>query len=283
MTVLRPPLAVAALLAAACGSEPPPPPASAPAPAPAPVVPADPAGFLRALVPGTGGPLLVVYRLEGPAGIEGTLEIMTRPGIHARENWTVRVPLDGGAPLVRTATTIVGPAGIVTTTSDGATFARRLPFAAWAEAYAAAPATERRRIAEAVRRFHEQVAAARAEHRGNRKTVAGLDCLALRVAAQSLCLWEEAGLALRYRGPLVSAEAVRIDRAPALADGAFDLPPIPDDAPPSEDFADLAARPAAEILDRLADADPGVLARVALANLRPPSGLFELPSSARRP
>ncbi len=274
---MRPPrVAVLALvLVAACTAEAPPPADAQPRPAER-AVPADARGFLTELLPGTGGDVLVVHRLEGPEGIGGSLEILARPGGRRRENWTVRIPVAGGRTVERSATVLVGPEGIVATASDGTRHVRRLPLAAWAAAFARAPADERRRIVASVRAFHRQVAEARRGHPGTRRTVAGTDCLWLRVAAQTVCLWEEAGIPLRYEGPLVAAEAVRVDRAPAFSADAFDLPEIPADAPVAAGFADLAQKPPEAVLAALAEGDPDVLSRIAVPGLRPPSGLFEV-------
>ncbi|RMG96850.1 MAG: hypothetical protein D6705_10200 [Deltaproteobacteria bacterium] len=271
-------LSVVVAVGPGCGEAPSGPARPSPAPDDGTVqsVPADASGFLAELLPSVGHDLLVVYRLEGPEGISGSLEIMTRPGGWRRENWTVRIPVEGQGEVVREGTVRIGPNGVVVTPPDGgAPAAYRLPFGDWARAFAAAPYERRRRIVDALRAFAEQVADARRQHPGMRRTVAGIDCLALRVAAQSLCMWEEAGLPLRYEGPLLAAEAVRVDRAPDLAEGAFDLPTIPPTAAAAEGFEDLVARPVAEVLDALAEGDPDVLSRVAVSGFRPPTGLVD--------
>ena len=66
---------------------------------------------------------------------------------------------------------------------------------------------------------------ARAEAPGETQTIAGVACMELSLAGRKVCLWEEAGLPLRYEGPSFSLVATKVDRDTAIDDAQFKLPP----------------------------------------------------------
>ncbi len=270
--MIHPGRVLALLLALpACGG-PPSAPQAAPAPAPEPALPGTASGFLRELLPLPSEALVVVYDLEGPGGLSGSLEILARPGGLRRENWRLELPVPGRGQLARRATRIVTPARMWAASEGAAGTVTPLPLARLAGAYEDLDPSRRRAVIEAVRAWYGELARARHEHPGQVREVAGVTCTWMRVAAQSLCMWEEAGLPLRYEGPALTAEAVRIDRAPTLSDDAFDLPHQAATArnlPPPEALAGVGP----ELLERLAAGDVAPLALTVQPGFRPPLDL----------
>ncbi len=252
------------------------------APAPAAVEAALPTtadGFLRELLP---LPAPAVYEVHGPGGLQGTLELLARPGGQRRENWTLRLARDGKAMVTRRATRIFTPARMWAGGEGRPGVVAPLPLADLGRAYEALPPARRRAVVRAVRDWHEELARARREHPGELRTVAGQTCTWTRAAAQTLCMWEEAGLPLRYEGPALSAEAVRIDRAPALtlASDAFELPPAAARArevPAPERLARIGP----DLLDRLEVGDVAALALTLQPGFRPPLDDSEAPSAGQ--
>lgn len=180
--------------------------------------------FLARLVPlPDGEPVVIVYDVKGPGGLVGSLELMARPGGWRRENWTLERPnVEGNATRLR-GSTIQTP-GRMWSAMEGkpetAVWAES-PLADLGEAYLALDPESRARAVESLDRWHADLAAARAEHPGDTREVAGTPCLQLEIAAQSLCLWERTGLPLRYVGSQFTVEAVRVEATARVTDATF--------------------------------------------------------------
>jgi hypothetical protein len=56
------------------------------------------------------------------------------------------------------------------------------------------------------------------------RQILGIECLWLRLAAQSLCLWEETGLPMAYEGSRFALKALEVDRVPEVRADTFALP-----------------------------------------------------------
>ncbi|TPV95111.1 MAG: hypothetical protein B7733_11695 [Myxococcales bacterium FL481] len=261
--------------------------------------PSDRAGILRALAPMPDDSVVVVYAVEGPGGLTGTMELLARAGGYRRENWNVQLPLKSpdtsdkstrprAAPSSDKATrsaiaaspTATMPSAAMSSAEDkpspgallptdaasstatmqpaelspptGApastpsinvrmtvieTPDRRwqardgeasepvdAPLGALAQAYLDLDPRSQRRVAKTLARWQADLAAARREHPGPRETVLGIDCLALTVAEQELCLWEEADIALVHRANGIKLRARSVERSVELGAHAFVIP-----------------------------------------------------------
>jgi hypothetical protein len=191
------------------------------APDPAPSTEAE---FLQALAPLPGAGVRVVYDVDGPGSLDGTLEILARPGGFRRENWALTRPSTDGAVRQVRGSTIQTPSASWSGIEGEAGTKTASPLEGLARAYLALEPASRAAAAENLRRWHADLRQARTEHPGDVREIAGTGCLQMRVAAQDLCLWEEAGLALEYRGAEFTVVATRIELDTAIEDGAFALP-----------------------------------------------------------
>ena len=170
-----------------------------------------------------GPAIRIVYEVQGPGGLEGTLEVMAKPGGHRRENWTLRRVVGEEAREVR-GTTIQTP-DLTWSGQDGQTgVVTAAPIGALAAAYLDLASADRARVAESLRRWHADLEQARAAHPGDVHEIAGQSCLRMRIAAQDLCLWEQTGLPLDYRGAEFRLEATHVDTSAKIAADAFALP-----------------------------------------------------------
>lgn len=272
----------AVVIGGACkgGAEPTPDGSARPAPTAEPLaapIPRDRGGFLRELAPLPHGAVLVVYRLTGPGDLRGTLELIVKRGGLRRENWTVQIPVPGREPQSRRGTVIQTPDLVysqVPTGAQGDEVAETLgrsPVGPLADAYAALDAARQDRVVAALRAWHRDLAGARGEHPGETRTIAGRACLWTRVAAQSLCIWEEAGVPLYYEGGAFTVEAIRIDVNPQLAADAFEV--ATGDRAPSPVPTELAIDPT-QALTKLEVGKYGAIALALAPGFRPPAGLM---------
>lgn len=233
--------------------------------------------FLRRLVPLPSPAIEVVYDVTGPAGLEGELRLWVRPGGWRREAWTLRVPMPGreapdeSAVVTKvTGLTIQTPDRIWTAVGDEVGTVTQNRIGDLAEAYLALDPTARVDVISALDGWYARLDAARDDAPGQRKTVAGLDCLQTRVAAQNVCLWESAGLPLTYQGSEFSLRAVKVDRSPELPDDAFELPSRAANAEAVPIPKSLELDPEAAV-KKLANGDYAPLALVLTPGFRVPS------------
>jgi hypothetical protein len=241
---------LAGTLAIACGQR------EAPRPA-ATIAAADPIpdtfeGFLAAVAPLPFQALVVVYDVRGPAGLEGTMEVLARPGGYRRHNWRLQLPLPGAAPVEIQGSSVTRPDAQWVEEGDQIASVTARPWSVLAQAYVAATPTQRRAVMAAVDGWHGSVAKARVRHPGDVQTVGGIECLKTQVAAQTLCIWEETGLPLKVEGAGFSIEARHVDTRAELGARAFHSP-VP--VPPSD-----VVGPA--ILRSLASGDVTILAQM---------------------
>jgi hypothetical protein len=205
-------------------------------------VPADREGFLAELAALPFDSVIVVYDVEGPAGLQGTLEVLARPGGYRRENWRLELPLSlaDPEPVVETieGSMVQTPEVIWTEGIDGSPVRRPSPLGPLARAFTRLPQSERERVIHNLRDWRAELAAGRAEHPGEVHEVLGKPCLQSTVAGHALCVWEEAGLPLTYTGGPFSVVAKHIEHDVELGREAFTVPEggqVPTDAPAAFD------------------------------------------------
>jgi hypothetical protein len=235
------------VLAAACANEPAPiaiAPAAAPVQLPSAIrpIPADRDGVLHELAPLPAPSIVVVYDVTGPAGLVGTLEVLAAPGGRRRENWTLRLPVDGSDHDLRGSK--VRTPDAVWQSPDG-TAGRLVParLGAIADAIVDLDPATRTKVIELVRQWRGELDDARREHPGSVETIAGVECVRVPVGTGEVCTWEATGLPLRYVGPSSFAIVARhIDRESVLGASAFDIPL----------GAERLAAPPFDVLDRVA-------------------------------
>jgi hypothetical protein len=177
--------------------------------------------FLAELSPLPSDALLVVYDVEGPGGLDGTLEVMLRPGGWRRENWSLALPVAGDR-VELTGTTIQTPDAIYVDGPEGRD-ARRIGIGALADAWLDLDPDTQHAVIDGLRRMHERRTGARPPD-ASTETVLGLPCRAERIAAQDVCMWEAAGLPLRASGGGFHLEAIRVQLDPDLGATAFAIP-----------------------------------------------------------
>jgi hypothetical protein len=231
-------------------------------PAPSRPMPTTREEFLAELSPLVSDPLLVVYAVQGPGGIAGTLEVMARRGGWRRENWSIAIDV-AGEPMTLGGSTIQTPDAIFVEGPEGRS-AATASLGALADAWLARDQQTQRRVVATIRAHHDRLAAADEGESRPVESVLGVECRATRMAGQDLCMWHAAGLPLRYEGGGFSLQAIAIDRAPQLGGSAFTIPPDVTALP------DPQAIDAGAALDSLAD---GAMPRVAtwlIAGLRWP-------------
>ena len=185
-------------------------------------VPGSAEAFLEALLPVAGGGVRVVYDVTGPAEMAGILEIEVAPGALRRDAWTVRMASAEGGVQVE-GLTIARPEQVWTGAKGSAGAVVDAPLRRLAERFAAQKLDRRSRIMRGVRAWRADLAIARQENPGDTESVAGQDCVKLQIAAQEICLWEELGIPLRYRGERFTIEANKIEPT-SIAASQFDLP-----------------------------------------------------------
>jgi hypothetical protein len=181
-------------------------------------------GFLAELAPQPGGDLFVAYDVKGPAGIAGSLELVTRAGGYRRETWSIVLQVDGQEDVRIEGVTIQTPERVWTGVGNEPGVVTTSPLHALADAYLTLQPVEQARVVASLRAWHADLAKVRAKHPGEVKEILGVRCLWLQIAAQHLCLWEEMGIPLRYRGRSYSLEATRLERESEVSDHIFVFP-----------------------------------------------------------
>lgn len=227
-------------------------------------LPSDREGILRELAPLPSAALLVVYEVEGPGGVTGSLEVLARPGGYRRENWTIHVPLGEEGSRQLDGTTVQTPEGVWIEGSDEAPTPS--PLGALAEAWLALPEGPRRAVVEQLRAHRQSLALARAAEDAATEHVLDVPCHVTRVATLEMCLWEAAGLPLRYASDGLRLRAIHIDDRANIGEHAFEPPEHPRaDVPAVEGFDAAAA------LQRAAEGDLAELAPWLHPGLRLPT------------
>lgn len=229
------------------------------------VVPGSREGFLHVLAPMPSEGLAVSYVVSGPAGLSGSLEILVAPGGRRREAWSLELPMPDGESYWIEESAVQTEDYVWTGSGDGLEV-QRAPLGAIADAYLRLPHAERKRVVESLDAFRRRIVDARVEHPGPQREVLGVPCLATRLAAQELCVWEETGLPLEYRGNAFSLELQSIDEQADVPEEAFAVPKAVERAAPSVDLDPEQS------LRRLARRDYAELGPLLHAGLRLPLG-----------
>lgn len=226
-------------------------------------VPRDREAMLRALAPLPTEALLVVYEIDGPGGIGGSLEILARPGGYRRENWTIHVPLGQQEERRLAGSTIVTPDGVWVEGRAPQTLSPS-PLGALADAALGLPDDALRAVLEQLEIRRATLAEARADESAESERILDVPCHVTRVATIEMCLWEATGLPLRYRSDGLALRVVNIDHDASIGAHAFDLP-----------FETKATGPAnfdtRDALRRLAEGDLAGLSPYLHPGLRLPS------------
>lgn len=186
-------------------------------------LPADRAAILRELAPLPSEALLVVYEVEGPGGVTGSLEVLARPGGFRRENWTIHVPLGEEGERQLDGSTVQTPDGVWIEGADAPPTPS--PLGALAEAWLALPEASRRAVVEQLRAHRHALALARAAETEPPEQILDRPCHVTRVATIELCLWEATGLPLRYASDGLRLRAIHVDEHASIGEQAFDPPP----------------------------------------------------------
>jgi hypothetical protein len=219
--------------------------------------------FLAELAPLPHDAVRIEYDVTGPGGMVGTLDLLAAPGGRRRESWSLTLARAHADPIAIKGGAVQTADRAWTDAVDGAAVVRRVPLGPIADAYLRLPDLARVKVMASLRRYHAELAAARATHRGERETVNGQSCLLTRVAGHDLCIWEETGLPLRYQGMTftILARAITLDGDVDAA--AFALPPGGTRAADDDTVFDAASS-----LERLAEGDAAELGRILQPGLR---------------
>ena len=237
-------------------------------PRPEPVVdalPGDRAAILRELAPLPSEALLVVYEVEGPGGVTGSLEVLARPGGLRRENWTIHVPLGEEGSRQLDGFTVQTPEGVWIEGSDAAPTPS--PLGALAEAWLALPESSQRAVVEELRAHRAALAQARAAEAEAPEQILGVPCHVTRVATIEMCLWEATGLPLRYASDGLRLRVIHIEEHANIGEHAFDPPPSAHTKPTTA----VAGLDATAALRRAAEGDLAELAPWLHPGLRLPT------------
>lgn len=181
--------------------------------------------FLAELLPlpdGAGEAIELRYTITGPA-LSGELVTVIAAGGRRRDRWELRSSA-GDAGLRADGITIINAQDIWTGHDGGAGERRANHLGELARAYLALEPDARAAVVDSIRAWHQTLAEQRERHAGERAQILGVSCLLTRVAAQNVCMWEEAGLLLHYEGAAFTVDATKIDRSIELGPDSFDLP-----------------------------------------------------------
>jgi len=177
-------------------------------------------GFLAVLAPLPSDAVRVTYDVEGPGGLSGELEILLLAGGRRREAWVLELPLRDGATH-RIESSAVQTEDYAWVGSGGDLEIERSPLGALADAYLGLPQSERRVIVDSLDSFRSRIASARKSVAAPDREILGVPCLSTRLAAQDLCVWEETGLPLDYRGNAFSLRAREVVMDAPIPPDAF--------------------------------------------------------------
>lgn len=220
--------------------------------------------FLAELLPLPKGPISIDYAVQGPGGIDGTMRVVMAEGGRRRETWSLQMPMPAGDTVAIKGSTIVTPDHTWTDAAEGSATIRARSLGKLADAYLQADDDTQRAITKNVRTWHHEIEQGRRAHPGAQDTMLGQSCLRSRVAGQSLCVWEAAGLPLEYRSETFSLQATQIHTAFALPSDAFDVPEGAQVTASARDFDPTGA------LARVADGDLAQIIAVLQPSLRLP-------------
>jgi hypothetical protein len=145
--------------------------------------------------------------------------------------------------------------------------ARSRPLRSVAKAYVALDAEQRARVMDTIRQWHEDLEAARVEHPGDNEEILGETCLLTRIAGQTLCMWEQAGLPLRHEASAFNVRVTSIVRGKKIADEVF----VPPGGPPSAPTIDSSSPDAEALLEALAAGNYAPIAKLTAVRLSPPA------------
>ncbi len=212
-------------------------------------IPTTAEGFLAEVSPLPASAVRVVYDVNGPTGLTGSLEVIVGRGGLRRENWSLTVEVDG-EPAAFAGSTVQTPRAIFSEGPQGESISP-VGLGQLADAYVAADSATRARAVASLRRLHASVAVADFESAPQTDELLGITCRRMRLASQDLCMWDATGLPLRYTGDTFALHAVRIELDPELTERAFQ---IATPAPRPDDGFDAKAA-----LQALADGSYGVL------------------------
>lgn len=216
--------------------------------------------FLRLFARLPDAPIHVHYAVSGPR-MSGTLDLWVDEGGYRREAWSLEMPssLDEGADLVAVAGLAIQTPEVLWSAVEGESGVKReSPLGAIADRYLALSAEDKDAVATTLRAWSKSVEKARSESPGETDTIAGIECLEMHVGSQDLCLWEQAGLPLQYRGEAFVLEAQTVERHVELPVGAFELPGVADGAIVEDaDESALDVDPK-EAIEQLKSGNPGV-------------------------
>ncbi len=163
------------------------------------------------------------YEITGPGGLVGELVTLHAAGGWRSERWTMT---GGEGQLEVQGQTIATPRMRWTATGEQQPGERmEVHLGALADAWLAL-SSERRDAAFAnLQAWRAELAKSRIEQPGETETIQGVRCVKMRIATQNLCLWEEAGLLMRYEGAAFELLVTSVTRNPTIPSGAFELPP----------------------------------------------------------
>jgi hypothetical protein len=230
-------------------------------------LPQDRAAILRELAPLPSEALLVVYEIEGPGGVTGSLEVLARPGGYRRENWTIHVPLGTEGERQLDGSTIQTPEGVWIEGAPRGAGPTPSPLGVLADAWLALPEASRRAVVEQLRAHRHALAQARAAEPEPPERILDMPCRVVRVATLEMCVWEATGLPLRYASEGLRLRVIHIDAQASIGEHAFD-PPGPRGAPAAGALAGLDPVVA---LQRAAAGDLGEIAPWLHPGLRLPT------------
>lgn len=237
------------------------------APEPAPV-PDDVEGFLAELAPLPNGAkaIQIDYEVSGPA-LSGELHTTLGPGGQRRDRWQLRSTA-GDEFLTIAGTSVVNTTQLWIGSDGEPGELRPNVLVELGKAYLARSAEQRAKIIASIRSWHETLAAQRERNSGELDTVAGVACLRTRIAAQNVCMWEQANAMLAYEGAAFSIEATKIDDQVEPEANSFELPPL---AIRAEQVEATGTQDFEGILDELAAGSHAKVALLLYANLGMPA------------
>ncbi|MFV8751159.1 hypothetical protein ACNOYE_11495 [Nannocystaceae bacterium ST9] len=194
-----------------------------------PTSPADEVGVLALLAPvpvaqhpeSPNGSIELRYQITGPGGLTGELVVIQKAGGWRSERWTMT---GGEGQLAVAGQTIATPRKLWTATGDQPGEITSVQLGALADAWLALTPARRDLALEHLRAWRNDLAKSRLEQPGESETIQGIRCIKMRIAAQNLCMWEEAGLLMRYEGAAFELLVTAVTLNPTIPADAFELP-----------------------------------------------------------
>lgn len=234
-------------------------------------------GFLAELAPLPKGAAAIEidYEVSGEA-LSGELHTTLGPGGQRRDRWQLRSKA-GDEFLTIAGTSVVSTTQLWIGSDGEPGELRPNALVELGKAYLARSPEERAKIVDSIRSWHETLAAQRERNSGQLDTVAGVPCLRTRIAAQNVCMWEQANVMLAYEGAAFSIEATQIEELAELKPKSFELPPL---ALRAEQVEGSGAQDFEGILDELAAGSHAKVALLLYANLGMPAMQMPEPKTA---